>query len=433
MKDLYVLGKNASYSADSEVTGLNNNIIVCGGTGCGKTMSIVEPTLMATFDSSLVITVSKRRLIDKYTPIFRKAGYDVKVLDFADPENSEIAYDPLLQINSYGDIDDIAGSIALYDFESKDPYWEHAAKNMLCAEIAAVLMRETAPTFADVLKLHTTVASQDKANEKIFNDIAQKYPEGCYASTRWADFEDLAHRTYGCVYSTLSASFGRFFTEESKKMMARGSNLDFRSVADKKTVLFVYVSSANAAHYALANMFYGQLLKALIEYGEELPNGELPVPVRFIFDDFAVGNRIPDFAVKISIFRAMGISVMILIQSETQLRGMYGYNDAVTIINNCDTYVYMGGNDTDTCSEIGRRMGKPLHEILCMPLNREIIFRRGSEPMITERCDTVFAASSAKKNPSTGEYSRTNNVKGISPEDGKANIYRELARRSVAL
>ncbi|MBO7393280.1 MAG: type IV secretory system conjugative DNA transfer family protein [Abditibacteriota bacterium] len=392
MKDAFILGKGAMYSADSEVTGLNNNIIICGGTGCGKTMSVVEPCLLATFDSSLVVTVTKRRLIDKYTPVFRDSGYDVKVLDFTSPETSEAAYDPMLHVSSYSDIDELAGAIALGDFCSRDPFWETSGKDMLCAEIAAVMMREENPTFADVLKLHEVLGSQKDANNEIFNDIAVKHPEGCYATAKWSAFKDMPDKTYGSVYSVLSAAMGRFFTEEAKKMIARGGNFDFRSVTDKKTVLFVYVSAASKVQHALADLFYGQMLKVLVEYGESRPEGRIPTPVRLIFDDFAVGNKIPDFAGKISVFRAMGISAMLIIQSETQLRGMYGEYDAATVVNNCDTYVYMGGTDTDTCRGIALRMDVTLPKVLYMPLEQEIIFRRGSEPFVTERCDLLFAA-----------------------------------------
>ena len=49
------------------------------------------------------------------------------------------------------------------------------------------------------------------------------------------------------------------------------------------------------------------------------------------------------------------ISVSILLQSESQLRAMYGPEDAETIINNCDRYIYMGGMDLTTCRISGLR------------------------------------------------------------------------------
>ena len=39
-----------------------------------------------------------------------------------------------------------------------------------------------------------------------------------------------------------------------------------------------------------------------------------------------------------------------LIQSETQLASIYGTDNAKTIINNCDTYIYLGGMDIATAS-----------------------------------------------------------------------------------
>ena len=62
-----------------------------------------------------------------------------------------------------------------------------------------------------------------------------------------------------------------------------------------------------------------------------------------------------NFPEYISIFREKGISVTLLIQSESQLQGMYGRENATTIINNCDTYLYMGGMDLVTGRNISER------------------------------------------------------------------------------
>lgn len=61
------------------------------------------------------------------------------------------------------------------------------------------------------------------------------------------------------------------------------------------------------------------------------------------------------------------------------------YNDATTIINNCDRYVYMGGMDLSICRNIAERTGVSLPDILYMPLGREYVFERGSRPVFTER------------------------------------------------
>lgn len=73
-----ILGEGCFYSMDCNETGLNNNIIVCGGSGSGKTMSISEPRLLETKTSSLVATVTKRRIVKNINPCLKRE--DMKFL-----------------------------------------------------------------------------------------------------------------------------------------------------------------------------------------------------------------------------------------------------------------------------------------------------------------------------------------------------------------
>ena len=123
--------------------------------------------------------------------------------------------------------------------------------------------------------------------------------------------------------------------------------------------------------------------------GERQADGMLPYPVQVLCDDFATGCRIPDFDKTISIFREKRISAVMLVQSETQLASMYGQMAAKTIINNCDTLVYLGGMDIDTCSSIARRANVPMEDVTTMKVGQEIYFRRGMKPVFTQRYDVT--------------------------------------------
>ena len=92
-----------------------------------------------------------------------------------------------------------------------------------------------------------------------------------------------------------------------------------------------------------------------------------------------------EFEDYISIFRAAGISVTLLLQSESQLSSMYGPEAAKTIINNCDTYVYMGGMDIETCRSIAAKSNKTLATIMSLPKKSVVVFRRGEKPWFSER------------------------------------------------
>ena len=395
-KERVILGENCCYSSDSNETGLNNNVIVCGGSGSGKTMSIAEPRLIETKTSSLIATVSKRRIVNKYIPLFKKRGYEILDLNFVNPLESTCAYDPLEYVESYADITFLAKSIVKADQQKDnsiaDPYWDEAATSLLSAEIAYTLMTKDNATFADVLKLHESIVLDEVGGmlktslDAKFEYIASKNPT-CFAVSCWKSFKTLPIKTASCVYGTLNTTIDTIFSPEIREMMATKKKVDFEQMATKKTILFVTTSAVNPALHSLVNMFYAQAFKQLFEYAESRLDGVLPIPVHVLCDDFATGSRILNFPELISIFREKRISVTLLIQSESQLEQMYGTSNATTIINNCDSYVYLGGMDLRTAQNISWRLNAPLDEVLYMPIGQEVLFRRGQRPVITRRYD----------------------------------------------
>ena len=211
--DRMILGENAVYSTNCNETGLNNNVLVCASSGAGKSVSIMEPRLLETFNSSLVVTVTKRRLVDKYKDVFKARGYNVLDLNFVTPEASTVAYDPLAYVNSYSDITFLSEAVVksnhCKESSHADPYWDEAGISLLSSLIAYVLMTEDKPSFASVLKLVDGLNVQESGSgittsmDAKFERIAKKDPN-CFAVTCWNSFRILPIRTAGCVYGTLN-------------------------------------------------------------------------------------------------------------------------------------------------------------------------------------------------------------------------------------
>ena len=66
---------------------------------------------------------------------------------------------------------------------------------------------------------------------------------------------------------------------------------------------------------------------------------------------------------------------------------MYGEHESTEIIDNCDTYVFFGGNNYDTARALSLKLNVPLDEILYLPVGRTIVFRRGQRPVFSTRYD----------------------------------------------
>ena len=274
-------GQNAVFSTDCSQTGLNNNVIVCASSGGGKTMSLLEPRLLETFESSLVVTCTKRRIVDKYRNVFLARGYEVLDLNFVRPMESNAAYDPLKYVASYSDITFLAESIVKANPKKDgntmaDPYWDDAATSLMAALIAYVLMTQDNSTFADVLKLNDNLVIKDGGShietslDEKFARITQKDPH-CFAVACWNSFKVLPIKTASCVYATLNTTLDTIFSPELRKMISNKTKVDFKDIATQKTVLFITSSAVNPTLNCFINMFYAQMFKQLFEYAESLP------------------------------------------------------------------------------------------------------------------------------------------------------------------
>ena len=140
--------------------------------------------------------------------------------------------------------------------------------------------------------------------------------------------------------------------------------------------------------YLFANQIFATAIKELLEYAETCPDQKLPRPVRLLFDDFACAAKINDFSKHIAIFRAAGLSAMMLLQSEDQLRSLYSDEEATNILNNCSSYVYFpGGMDLTTCRNVSQRLDLPLPEVMYAPTNKVMVMQSGKQPVTVPRYD----------------------------------------------
>lgn len=399
MPDMTCLAEGLVVPADFNLTGVNLNEVVVGPTGCGKSFSNGYSRLVHTMESTVVVPIAKKAIREKFSKMFKKRGYKVINLNYADATESNVGYDPLDYIHSDEDIIQLARNLVESNPEqlrrsNADPYWTESAISVLAAEISLIWLNaknsEKSPCFADVIKLHRGLYVDYKTDrfrtnlDCLFEKAGKMYP-GNQATELWKAVQGISSKTASCIMGFVNIAIDKISSENILDMTRKKRKVKFENLGKEKTALFITTSPMNKTLQNLVNIMYSDMFRTLFETAEKSKDGKLDIPVHIICDDFACGSRIVGFEDYISIFRAAGISVTMLLQSESQLKSMYGEDAATTIINNCDTYVYMGGMDPDTCYSISQRTNKAVNTIMSMPLEKVIVFRRGSKPFESRR------------------------------------------------
>ena len=371
-------------------TGLNNNDIIIGKPGSGKTGGYISYNLANPY-GSFVVSDTKGLLFKRFGSYLTKLGYNVKVLDFVHPERS-CAYNPLKYIRRHSDgsyveqdIKKVA-SIIKPVLDSHDPFWDQAAIRYICMLIGYVLDTEDEDNVNMVSVVRAHQLFQSGEGELEFKQFSRMNPDS-FTARKYNELKGVgaADRTWACIVEFASVALDPFGYKEFEPIFGRPDDVDIAALGKEKTVIFLNCSDNDSSFHVLSNIFNTQALQTLIELADNNDNGKLDVPVRIIFDDFAAGPKVSELDNMMSIIRSREISVSLIIQSITQLMTKYEENVCNTIIANCDHIMYLSGNDMVTAEYLAKHMNVPPKKILDLPASKTILITAGEEPVITDK------------------------------------------------
>lgn len=407
MKNERILAHNITVSNDTRETGLNNNDLIIGSSGSGKTGGYVIPNLQ-NITGSMVVSDTKGQLGKKFTKSLLEQGYNVATLDLVEPMYS-CGYNPLDGIRRYWDgsyreqdVLTLANTI-MPVLDSREPFWEKSAASYIAFLIAYALdvLPKKEQNMVSVCELHR---SYSRCNLSFIQWI-DRHPDSFSAKRYWEMKSSMsADKMWSSINEFANRALNPFDFKEARQIFSNKQSFDIRSLGYRKTVLFLNVSDTDRSFDDIVNTFYTQTLQLLCSEADKNEDGRLRVPVRIIMDDFATSARIPHFDKIISVIRSREISVSLILQSLTQLESMYQSAAASTIINNCDHLLYLGSQDQKTAEFIGCRAYKTPEAILCKPRDKVYLLTNGEKAQLA---DKIKPYSTLKPEP---EFSM--------PEDG---------------
>ena len=379
-----ILAQDQFRNNNTRETGLNNNDLVIGPSGAGKTRSYVKPNLMQC-NESVIVADTKGSLLGEVGPLLKKQGYRVINIDFTNMLSS-YGYNPLDYIRydaaakKYSEQDIMTITTALVPIEDpRQAIWEQHARQYMATLIGYVLERlpENQHTLEYVAKLMSEMGTEDFGQR--FEELSADNPNS-FASKKYSMIRGIqnAEKMHESIRGILAEKLDPLTYDGPLQMYSQPEKVDFAALGREKTAVFLTVSDTDRSCDRLVNLFYIQALQALCRSADlDYSDHRLPVPVRLILDDFATNAEIPDFDKIISVIRSREIYVSIILQSLTQLKAIYGEARALTIVNNCDNCLYLGGLDVYTAEHFAKMADIRMISLLNLSLGDAYLFTRG--------------------------------------------------------
>ena len=370
-----ILSNNVRMSTDTSVTGLNNNMLVIGGSGAGKTFFIVKPNIMQMMlNNSFIATDPKGEIARATANMLKKNGYNVKVLNLIGMAKSD-GYNPFRYIREENDVvklvTNIISNTTPKETAPTDPFWEKSESMFLQALFYYVWleMPPNRKNFQSVLELLSEAEVDAKGKD---SKLTKKMKQ--LAKTSKLKQNHPAYKQYmkvirgagDTVRSIIISANSRLALLENPQILRILSKDDLHLEelgigvnGDKhtRTALFCIIPDSDKSYNFIVGMLYTQLFQELYFQADFKNDGKLPIQVTLMKDEFANVALPDDFCSLLSTMRSRRISSIIIIQNLAQIKALFK-DTWETITGNCDTLVYLGGNEKSTHQYISEMLGK---------------------------------------------------------------------------
>ena len=342
----------------------NKNLLVIGGSGSGKTRFVLKPNLLQCH-SSYVITDPKGTVLLECGKLLQYKGYRIKILNTINFTKS-MRYNPFSYLKNETDILTLVNTfIANTQGESKggDDFWLKSETLLYTALIAYIFYEApkeeqnfgTLVEFINAMEVREDDESFKNAIDLMFDALEEEKP-GHFAVRQYKKYKLAAGKTAKSILISCAARLAPFDIQQVRDLLSY-DELEIDTIGDEKTALFVIISDTNPTFNFIVAVMYSQMFNLLCDKAGELEGGRLPVHVRFLLDEMANIGKIPNFEQLIATIRSREISATIVLQTQSQLKGLYK-DHAETIIGNCDAKLFLGGSEKTTLEDLSKSLGQ---------------------------------------------------------------------------
>lgn len=365
----------------------NCNVLVLGGSGTGKTRSYVMPNLR-TIDASTAITDPKGEIIRATRATLEGRGINVRTLNLIDLRSSA-QFNPMKYFNPDEPETGVAqlAECIMMNTSGKDSkgdaFWDRAEKALLTAlvgyEWATTAQNSSQePSLPGVLELQKGMDGSEEDKDALDSETDLKFTAARAIVDEWhanpdpaddpqvmkvLDFACRQYRVYEqgpvetrkSVVISLGVRLAPLDMHDVRQILATDT-IGLDRIGYEPTALFLQIPDTHATFKFVAAMFWQSLFEVTVYQADHEDTGRLPRMLHALLDEFANIGMIPNFERLIATIRSRNISVSMIFQNYSQGKTMFK-DDWDTVVGNCDTKLFLGGDDLATAKWMSEMLG----------------------------------------------------------------------------
>ena len=340
------------------------NVLVIGGSGAAKTRSFVLPNIL-TANTNYVITDPKSEVLLATGSYLKEQGYDVRVLNLVNLEQSD-GYNPFCYLRDEKDVlklvNNLIQSTTPKGSHESDPFWTKAETALLQAIILMLFQEapEYEQNFSMVMRVleYAEVREEDEGHvsplDLLFESIERRKPDSV-AVRQYKVFKLAAGKTAKSILVSTAVRLAPFNLPQIQAL-TNHDDMNLYTLGEKKVALYAVIPDNDSTFNFLVSLLYAQAFQALYYSADQIHHGPLPRHVRFVLDEFAA-MPLPGFTRELATMRSRSISASVIIQNMAQIKELYK-DSWEAIPGNCDTILYLGGNESSTHKYVSEMLGK---------------------------------------------------------------------------
>ena len=248
-KNNKILTQNVKVGLNGRKHRRNLNVLVCGGSGAGKTRFYCKPNIMQA-NTSFISLDPKGELLRDTGKLLEKEGYEIRVLDLINMEKSH-CYNPFVYLKTDNDVQrlvtNLFKSTTPKGTQSSEPFWDIAASMLLMALI--LYLKYEAPEDEQNFQMVTEMLRAGAIKEDdedspsaldiLFNLLEVRNPEHI-ALKYYRDYRSGSAKTLKSIQVTLSSKLEKFNLQEVASL-TQYDELELNTIGEKKVALFALI------------------------------------------------------------------------------------------------------------------------------------------------------------------------------------------------